>query len=48
MKLPLSWAKEFIALPAKISPAEIADALVRVGFEVETIELQGADLKARS
>jgi len=45
MKLPLSWAKEFIALPAKISPAEIADALVRVGFEVETIELQGADLK---
>ncbi len=44
MRAPLSWLREFAALPAKISPQEIADAFIRVGFEVEEIIQQGADL----
>ena len=44
MKIPLSWLKEFVALPTKISYEEIAAAFVKVGFEVEEISLQGSDL----
>lgn len=36
MKFPLSWFKTF--LPTKLSPQQIADALTRLGFEVEAIE----------
>ena len=45
MKLPLSWIKEFVSLPAKISAQDIADTFVRIGFEVEEIQYQGTDLK---
>ena len=44
MRAPLSWIQEFVDLPASISPEEIAEALIRVGFEVEEIISQGADL----
>ena len=44
MRAPLSWIREFAALPASISAEEISDALVRVGFEVEGIERLGADI----
>jgi phenylalanyl-tRNA synthetase beta chain len=44
MKIPLSWLKEFVALPTKISHDDIAAAFVKVGFEVEEISLQGSDL----
>lgn len=44
MRAPLSWLKEFAAIPASLSSLEIADAFVRVGFEVEEIVEQGADL----
>jgi len=45
MKLPLSWVKEFVNLPAKITVEQISQAFTRVGFEVESIEYQGQDLK---
>jgi len=45
MKIPLSWLKEFITLPAKITSEQISQAFVKVGFEIESIEEQGADLK---
>ena len=45
MKIPLSWLKEHVAIPTKITPEQIAQAFVRVGFEVENIEYQGKDLK---
>ena len=45
MKLPLSWVKEFVNLPAKITAEQISQAFTRVGFEVESIEYQGQDLK---
>jgi len=44
MRAPLSWIKEFVEIPASITPDEISDALIRVGFEVEEIIHQGADL----
>jgi len=44
MRAPLSWIKEFVEIPASITADEISDALIRVGFEVEEIIHQGADL----
>jgi phenylalanyl-tRNA synthetase beta chain len=44
MRAPLSWIKEFVDIPPKITAQEISDALVRVGFEVEEIITQGNDL----
>lgn len=44
MRVPLSWVREFAAIPESATPEEISDALVRVGFEVEEIEYLGAEL----
>jgi phenylalanyl-tRNA synthetase beta chain len=44
MRVPLSWVKEYASIPESISPEEISDALVRVGFEVEEIEYLGRGL----
>lgn len=44
MRAPLSWIKEFVEIPKEITPKQIAEALIRVGFEVEEIIKQGADL----
>ena len=45
MKIPLSWLKEYVTLPVKITSEQISQAFVKVGFEIESIEEQGADLK---
>ena len=45
MRAPRSWLSEYVELPKNISDQQIADALVRVGFEVEEVIVQGADLK---
>ena len=37
MRTPLTWLSEHVSLPEGISAAEVADALLRVGFEVEDI-----------
>ena len=44
MRAPLSWIKEFVDVPPTISAEAISEALIRVGFEVEEIITQGADL----
>ena len=44
MRAPLSWIQEFVEIPSAITAEEISDALIRVGFEVEEIIKQGADL----
>jgi len=44
MRAPLSWIKEFVAIPDSVTPEQISDGLIRVGFEVEEIVKQGADL----
>ncbi|MCX6430784.1 MAG: phenylalanine--tRNA ligase subunit beta [Actinobacteria bacterium] len=45
MRVPLSWINEFAQIPSSLSPEEISDAFVRIGFEVEEIELLGEGLK---
>ena len=44
MKIPLSWLREFAALPRDCTPELIESAFVKVGFEVESIEVQGSGL----
>ena len=44
MRAPLSWIKEFVEIPASVTAEQISDGLIRVGFEVEEIIKQGADL----
>ena len=44
MKIPLSWLREFAELPTDCTPELIESAFVKVGFEVEEIIMQGADL----
>jgi hypothetical protein len=42
MRAPLSWIKEFVEIPDSITPEQISDGLIRVGFEVEEIIVQGS------
>lgn len=44
MRIPLSWIREYAAVPDSVTPEEIGAALVGVGFEVEEIEHQGAEI----
>ncbi len=45
MRVPLSWLREYVDLPAELPAREIAAALIRVGFEVEALEEVGADIQ---
>jgi riboflavin kinase/FMN adenylyltransferase len=40
MRAPLSWIKEFVDIPVSVTPEQILDGLIRVGFEVEEIPSQ--------
>ena len=44
MRAPLSWLREFAAIPESVTGRELGDALVRAGLEVETVEEAGADV----
>lgn len=44
MRAPKSWISEYVDLPPNLTDQQIAEGLVRVGFEVEEIIAQGADL----
>ena len=41
MKLPLSWLREHVRLPADAGPREVAAGLIRLGVEVESVEPVG-------
>ena len=45
MKTTLSWLREYVALPASLTVAELDDALVNLGMEVESIVDQAATVK---
>ncbi len=45
MRVPLSWLREFADIPDTESARDIADALVRVGLEIETVESVGSDVE---
>ncbi len=38
MKVPLSWVREFVPLPESLTPSEIVERLVALGFEVEGVQ----------
>jgi phenylalanyl-tRNA synthetase beta chain len=44
MRVPLSWLREHVELPESVTARQVADALVRAGLEVETVESVGRDL----
>lgn len=39
MRAPVSWLREYAQLPMDIAPRALGDALVRVGLEVERVEV---------
>jgi len=44
MKAPLSWLREYVALPDDLDPRDLADRYVRAGLEVESIEQAGGEV----
>jgi len=44
MRVPLSWLREYVELPAGLTGRELAAKLIAAGLEVETVEAAGADL----
>jgi len=44
MRVPLSWLREYVELPASVTGRELAARLIAAGLEVETVEAAGADL----
>jgi len=44
MRVPVSWLREYVDLPAEVSGRELAERLIPIGFEVETVHESGADL----
>jgi phenylalanyl-tRNA synthetase beta chain len=38
MRVPLSWLRDYVAVPDHVSPRAVADALIKIGLEVETVE----------
>ncbi|SDS92007.1 phenylalanine--tRNA ligase subunit beta [Actinopolymorpha singaporensis] len=45
MRVPMSWLREHVDLPAGVSAREVADALIRAGLEVESVEPVGGDVQ---
>ncbi|WNI32969.1 phenylalanine--tRNA ligase subunit beta [Streptomyces sp. ITFR-6] len=45
MRVPLSWLREYVDLPATETGRDVQAELVAVGLEVETVEQTGAGLK---
>ncbi len=37
MRVPIEWLSDYVSLPPATSPSEVAEALLRIGFEVEGI-----------
>ena len=48
MKIPLSWIRDFAAIPEDLSLEALENAFVNVGFEVEEIPAQDIDQVAVS
>jgi phenylalanyl-tRNA synthetase beta chain len=44
MRVPLSWLRELVDLPRQVTAREVAERLIAVGLEVETVDHVGADL----
>ncbi|WP_059008503.1 phenylalanine--tRNA ligase subunit beta [Streptomyces specialis] len=44
MRVPLSWLREYVDLPAAVTGPEVAVKLIAAGLEVETVERLGTDI----
>jgi phenylalanyl-tRNA synthetase beta chain len=44
MRVPLSWLREYVELPAGVTGREVGEKLVRAGLEVETVDEAGGGL----
>ena len=44
MRVPLSWLREYVDLPADIDVKELADRLTLLGLKLEALESPGADV----
>ncbi|MFI0356611.1 phenylalanine--tRNA ligase subunit beta [Actinomadura sp. 9N407] len=44
MRAPLSWLREYVALPAGVTGRDLAAKLIAAGLEVETVEQAGLDV----
>jgi phenylalanyl-tRNA synthetase beta chain len=44
MRAPLSWLREYAGVPEEMSGRTLADALIRAGLEVETVDRAGSDV----
>ena len=42
MRAPVSWLREFVAIPSDQDGRAIAEKLINAGLEVETVETLGA------
>ncbi|MFG1628645.1 phenylalanine--tRNA ligase subunit beta [Kribbella sp. NPDC049227] len=38
MRVPLSWLREYVDLPAEVTGRDVGEKLIRAGLEVETVE----------
>ncbi len=45
MRVPMSWLREHVALPASETARDVATRLIHAGLEVEQIEPAGEDVK---
>ncbi|MEE2046146.1 phenylalanine--tRNA ligase beta subunit-related protein, partial [Nocardiopsis tropica] len=45
MRVPLSWLREYVDLPADVTARALADRLTLAGLEVETVDELGSDVK---
>ncbi|QGF24867.1 phenylalanine--tRNA ligase subunit beta [Raineyella fluvialis] len=45
MKAPMSWLREYVALPEALEARELAEELITYGHEVEQVESAGADVQ---
>ncbi len=44
MRVPMSWLRDIVSLPDDVTAREVAERLISVGLEVETVDHVGADL----
>ncbi len=44
MRVPLSWLREYAALPDDLDGRALAEALIKAGLEVETVDQVGAEV----
>ncbi|TDU91934.1 phenylalanyl-tRNA synthetase beta subunit [Kribbella voronezhensis] len=44
MRVPLSWLREYVELPAGVTGRQVGEKLVRAGLEVETVDEAGAGM----